>query len=65
MRLFIGIFILILGVTLITWVAFRNKNKRSPIQVVFDFFTGSPFESVLIIGLIIMGLILIIAHFIT
>jgi hypothetical protein len=65
MRLFIGIFILVVGISWISWVAFREKNKRSPIQVVFDFLTGSPIESVLIIGLILMGIILIIAHFIS
>lgn len=64
MRLFIGIFFLILGIAWITWAAFRNKNKRTPIQVIIDFFTGSPFESVLMIGLILMGIIVIIAHFI-
>jgi hypothetical protein len=65
MRLFFGILLLVIGIIWLIWTAFRQKNKRKPLQVFFDFLTGSPFESVLINGFILMGIILILAHIIS
>jgi len=64
MRVVIGILFLTLGIGWLLRIAIRGKNKRSPFQVIFDFFTGSPYESIITISLILMGIILILAHFV-
>jgi len=62
MRLLVGILFLSFGIGWLIWIAVREKNPRTHLQVIYDFFTGSPFESIFINGFILMGIILIIAH---
>ena len=61
MRLLAGLFCLVLGALWLLRMHRRDRARRTPAQALLDFLTGAPIESVLCIGLIVFGLLLIAA----
>ena len=62
MRLVLGLACVVAGVV---WLFAMGRRRRHPVppgQALFDFLTGAPIESVLSIGLVLFGVILILAQ---
>jgi hypothetical protein len=62
-KLILGFIFIFIGTGWMIYASKREKNRKAPGQIVIDFFTGSPIESVLIIGSILFGLIALVALF--
>ncbi len=64
MKLVLGLSAVSVEVAWLVWMT-KRVHQRVPLrQAVIDFLTGSPSESVLSIGLLLFGLLLIAAHFV-
>jgi hypothetical protein len=63
MRLASGIILVFLGIIWIIWISKRETSRRAVLQTLFDFWTGAPIESVMVVGIILFGGILIFSHF--
>ena len=64
MKLVLGLSAVSVAISWLVWMA-KRASQRVPLrQAVIDFLTGSPSESVLSIGLLLFGLLLIAAHFV-
>ena len=64
MRLASGIILFFSGMIWIFWISKRETSKRTVVQTLVDFWTGSPSESIIVVGTILFGIILILSNFI-
>ncbi len=64
MKLVLGFSAVSVGISWLVWMAKRVRSRVLPRQALIDFVTGSSSESVLSIGLLLFGLLLIASHFV-
>ena len=63
MRLWLGLATVLASILWLRRMAGRERRPVRPGQAVFDFLTGAPRESVLAIGLLLLGCLAVAAHF--
>jgi hypothetical protein len=63
MRAVVGLLCILAAALWLRRIGGRGGKGRSFTQAVIDFATGAPRESVLVIGLLLFGVILVAAHF--
>ena len=64
MRLGLGLAAILAAVLWLVRLARRQRDRVRPGQAFFDFLTGAPRESVLAIGLLLLGCLAVAAHLI-
>jgi hypothetical protein len=62
MMLVVGLVALGAGILWLVWMAQRAEGRTGTGQAVFDFLAGAPLESVLSVGLTLLGLLVVAAQ---
>jgi hypothetical protein len=57
MKALVGIVMAVGAGAWLAWMSLRREKRRSVAQVLMDFATGAPLESVLCVGLLLLGLV--------
>jgi hypothetical protein len=63
LRLWLGVAAILAATLWLSRMAWRQRRPVQPGQAFFDFLTGAPRESVLAIGLLLLGCLAVAAHF--